>query len=74
MRREHNLIPAEAKWKRKLFRIIYFADTPLGKLFDVVLLMMITLSTIIVILDSVKDIKFQEVFWYLEFVFESEHG
>ena len=53
MRREHNLIPEDEDWKKKLFRIIYFADTPLGKLFDLLLLFMITLSTIIIILDSV---------------------
>lgn len=66
MRREHNLIPAEGCWKKKLFRIIYFADTPLGKLFDVVLLLLIALSTFIVVLDSVEHITFHGVFWYLE--------
>lgn len=78
MRREHNLIPAEGKWKKKLFHIIYFADTPLGKLFDVTLLLMITLSTIIIILDSVKSIHFHEFFWHLEmvmtFVFTLEYA
>lgn len=68
MRREHNLIPEEGEWKKKLFRIIYFADTPLGKLFDVVLLLMIALSTLIVVLDSVKEIEFHDTFWYLEWV------
>ena len=28
MRREHNLIPEEAEWKKKVFRIINFAETP----------------------------------------------
>lgn len=68
MRREHNLIPEDEGWKKKLFRIIYFADTPLGKLFDLVLLFMITLSTIIIILDSVESIKFHRTFWYLELI------
>lgn len=68
MRREHNLIPAEGEWKKTLFRIIYFADTPLGKLFDMVLLLLIGLSTLIVVLDSVKDIEFHNVFWHLEWV------
>lgn len=66
MRREHNLIPAEGKWKKLLFRIIYFADTPLGKLFDVTLLLLIALSTLIVVLDSVEDIVFHDIFWYIE--------
>lgn len=68
MRREHNLIPAEGEWKKALFRIIYFADTPLGKLFDVVLLMLIGLSTFIVVLDSVEEIDFHEVFVFLEWM------
>lgn len=66
MRREHNLIPAEGRWKKRLFRIIYFADTPLGKLFDVTLLLLIGFSTLIVVLDSVEDIVFHDIFWYLE--------
>ena len=68
MRREHNLIPEDEDWKKKLFRIIYFADTPLGKLFDLLLLFMITLSTIIIILDSVESVKFHQTFWYLELI------
>ena len=68
MRREHNLIPEDEDWKKKLFRIIYFADTPLGKLFDLLLLFMITLSTIIIILDSVESVKFHQTFWCLELI------
>lgn len=68
MRREHNLIPAEGEWKKTLFRIIYFADTPLGKLFDVVLLMLIGLSTLIVVLDSVEEIDFHGTFVFLEWI------
>ena len=62
MRREHNLIPEEAEWKKKVFRIIYFAETPLGKLFDVVLLAMIVLSALIVVMDSVENIRFHKTF------------
>ena len=36
----------EHSWKRKLHEIIYEADTPAGKLFDVVLLLFIILSII----------------------------
>lgn len=68
MRREHNLIPADGELNKKLFRIIYFADTPLGKLFDVVLLLLIALSTLTVILDSVEDIKFHKFFLSLEWI------
>lgn len=68
MRREHNLIPEKSPWKKNLFRIIYFADTPLGKLFDVILLLLIALSTLIVVLDSIKNIRFHDLFWHIELV------
>ncbi|WP_338360182.1 ion transporter [Yeosuana marina] len=43
-------------WKTKLHEIIYEADTPAGKLFDVVLLITIIASIILVMLESVKSI------------------
>ena len=77
MRREHNLIPEEAEWKKKVFRIIYFAETPLGKLFDVVLLGMIVLSALIVVMDSVKNIRFHNTFltieWFMNIIFTAEY-
>ncbi|TDU40543.1 voltage-gated potassium channel [Gelidibacter sediminis] len=42
-------------WKFKLHEIIYEADTPTGKLFDVVLLITIIASIIFVMLESVKE-------------------
>ena len=43
--------------KEKLFEIIFEADTPLRKLFDVVLLWIILASIIFVMLESVHDIN-----------------
>lgn len=43
-------------WRDKLHTIIYEADTPLGKLFDVVLFVLIILSVLFVMLESVKSI------------------
>ena len=43
-------------WKSKLHEIIYEADTPAGKLFDVVLLIVILLSIVLVMLESVDYI------------------
>ncbi len=40
--------------KSKLHTIIYEADTPMGKLFDIVLLILIVVSVIFVMLESVK--------------------
>ena len=41
-------------WKTKLHDIIYEADTPTGKLFDVVLLITIIASILLVMLESVR--------------------
>ena len=57
-------------WKEKLHDIIYEADTPLGKLFDVVLLFLILLSIVFVMLESVSkyDTKFHDIFYIGEWV------
>lgn len=43
-------------WQAKLHEVIYEADTPAGKLFDVVLLIVILASIVLVMLESVKSI------------------
>tara|TARA_R110002012_G_scaffold303710_1_gene505713 strand:+ start:12229 stop:13113 length:885 start_codon:yes stop_codon:yes gene_type:complete len=43
-------------WQSKLHEVIYEADTPAGKLFDVVLLFAILASIVLVMLESVKSI------------------
>ena len=43
-------------WKNKLHEIIYEADTPMGKWFDIILFALIIISVILVMLESVKDI------------------
>ena len=45
-----------SKWKNKLHEVIYEADTPMGKWFDIILFILIILSVILVMLESVKDI------------------
>lgn len=42
-------------WKGKLHEIIYEADTPLGKLFDITLFILIGLSVLLVMLESIKE-------------------
>lgn len=66
--RENNFVAERKKWKRQLFRIIYRADTPLGKIFDISLLILIVLSTMIVMLESVPsfDKRFHTFFIVLE--------
>lgn len=49
-------IKPNPSWQHKLHQIIYEADTPAGKLFDVVLLFVILLSILLVVLESVEQI------------------
>ena len=51
-------------WRHKLYVIIYEADTPAGKRFDVVLLWLILLSIILVMLESVEDINARYQFFF----------
>ncbi|WP_343660942.1 ion transporter [Chryseobacterium sp.] len=70
MEREHNLIPEDKLWKRYLYRIIYRSDTKLGKLFDIILLSLILISTAIIMMESVPklDKRFHYTFLILEWV------
>jgi len=45
-----------APWRDTLYRIIFEADTPLGKLFDIMLVLSIIASVLAVMLDSVEAI------------------
>jgi len=48
---------AHAPWRERVRIIIFEADTPAGKLFDVVLLALIVLSVLAVMLESVESIR-----------------
>lgn len=67
------------KWKRHIHEVIYEADTPAGKLFDVVLLIIITLSIILVMLESVKEFyaryywEFYIAEWIITILFTAEY-
>ena len=52
-------ITKQKKWKEKLHEIIYEADTRAGKLFDITLLLVIFLSIILVMLESIEDVGSQ---------------
>lgn len=45
------------KWKARLYEIIFEADTPAGKAFDIILMACIITSVLVVTLESVSDIK-----------------
>ena len=51
-------------WRKELHDIIYEADTPLGKLFDVILLILILLSVVFVMLESVGGLN-ENIYEYL---------
>lgn len=46
----------QSGWRNTIHEIIYEADTPLGKIFDIVLVFLIVLSVVLVMLESVKEI------------------
>jgi voltage-gated potassium channel len=73
MEKEHDFISERTKWKRQIYRIIFQADTKLGKLFDLVLLFLIVLSTFIIMMESVKifDAKLHRLFVILEIIITS---
>lgn len=65
--------------KEKYHEIIFEADTPKGKLFDVLLIILILASVTIVMLETVKsiDLKFHTLFkvleWFFTIVFTIEY-
>jgi voltage-gated potassium channel len=52
------------RWQSRIHEIIFEADTPSGKIFDISLIIIILLSVIIVMLDSVKEIN-TDIGYYL---------
>lgn len=67
------------KWKARLHEIIYEADTPEGKLFDIVLLIAIIASIALVMLESIKgyDSKYHNFLdiseWIITILFTLEY-
>ena len=66
-------------WRKTLFEIIFEADTPAGKWFDLVLIVVILLSILTVMLDSVSSIRNQHgrllyaIEWAFTIVFTAEY-
>ncbi len=59
------------KLKKKLYIIIFESDTPMGKLFDVSLLVMIVLSIVLIIIESMQGLPtyWKQIFTIFEYVF-----
>ncbi|CAM1343490.1 ion transporter [Tenacibaculum amylolyticum] len=70
---------SQKNWKNRLHEIIYEADTPAGKLFDVILLIAILLSIAVVMLESVNSIgeNYKEALniaeWVITILFSLEY-
>lgn len=69
-----------AAWRISLHEIIFEADTPAGKLFDICLIIAILLSIIAVMLDSVAEVRavhgtaLYAVEWFFTLLFTAEYG
>ena len=73
------LRPGRSRWARKLYLVIFEADTPAGKAFDVALLLAILVGLLVVSLDSVTAIAathgrlLARVEWVLSVLFSIEY-
>jgi voltage-gated potassium channel len=58
-------------WRARIHEIIFEADTPLGKIFDIILLVAILLSVLAVMLESVGQIdqNYGKILYTIEWVF-----
>ncbi|MCB0663668.1 MAG: ion transporter, partial [Saprospiraceae bacterium] len=63
--------PTDQSFREKLHEIIFEADTPEGKAFDVVLLIGIIASVLVVMLESISayQVEYREFFFWLEWIF-----
>ena len=67
-------------WRDRWYEIIFEADTPAGKLFDVLLLIAILLSVLVVMCESVEEIRKEypmllvRAEWFFTLLFTFEYG
>jgi voltage-gated potassium channel len=50
-------VPHRSSWRRSLYRVIFEADTPAGRWFDILLIVSILVSVAVVMLDSVQAVR-----------------
>lgn len=78
--KNYRLAPSAARWRQSLHEIIFEADTPAGKAFDVVLFGLILLSTVVVMLESIRSLRavygpaFLWFEWFITILFTIEYG
>jgi voltage-gated potassium channel len=70
---------SQKNWRDRLHEIIFEADTPAGKVFDVALMVLIALSVVVVLLESVADVsarygpELRAVEWVITILFTIEY-
>ena len=70
--------PATASWRQKVYEVVFEAETPAGKAFDVGLIVVILLSVLAVFLESVRNVRElfgRELFiaeWFFTILFSVE--
>ena len=69
--KQHRTLQDLKPWQQTWHRVIFGTDTPAGKLFDVILLWAILISVLVVLLESVQDLKqdYSIFFYSLEWIF-----
>ncbi len=63
--------PDAASWREKIWRVVFLSDTPAGRAFDVVLLVLISASVLVVMLESVEPLRSAhgQAFFIAEWIF-----
>lgn len=63
--------PENSNWRHRLHEIIFEADTPAGKKFDIILLFAIIISVLVVMLESVPSLasEYGSFFYVVEWIF-----
>lgn len=70
--------PASAGWRQRVYELVFEAETPSGRIFDITLISLILLSVLAVFLESVRSIR--EIFgpelfvaeWFFTILFSIE--
>ncbi|MBN2111215.1 MAG: ion transporter [Methanosarcinaceae archaeon] len=71
--------PGSSKWRSALYDVIFEADTPAGKDFDLLLIVSILLSVFVVMLDSIGSMRMvygqliYELEWFFTILFTIEY-
>ena len=70
---------SQTRWQRKLHEVIFEADTPAGKGFDVILIVSILASVLAVMFDSISEVRsvygglFYGIEWFFTLLFTLEY-